>query len=71
VEPDLGAACANCGRSGGTLFPQGKNGSVCATCYESLARRRPEWSRLEVLGVAGLLLGSALITLGIIALLVR
>lgn len=41
---------------------------MCASCYEVIGRQRPEWSRLEIAGVAGLLLGSALIVVGVIAL---
>lgn len=65
------AACSRCGRPADRLFPREPAGRVCSACYESLARKRPEWSRLELLGVVGLLLGSALIVLAIVALIVR
>jgi hypothetical protein len=63
--------CARCGRQSEPLFPREPIGQVCASCYETLGRLRPEWSRLEILGIAGLLLGSALIVLAVIALLLR
>lgn len=64
-------ACARCGKSADTLFPREPVGDVCSGCYESLGRLRPEWSRLEVLGVVGLLLGSALLVIALLALLLR
>ena len=63
--------CAQCGRPSRRVFPRDKVGEVCSTCYEAIARRRPEWSALEILGIVGLLLGSALVMIAIIALLVR
>jgi hypothetical protein len=36
-----------------------------------MARRRPEWSAREVIGIASLLLGSALLMVALVALLVR
>ena len=63
--------CAQCGRPSTRVFPREKIGQVCSTCYETLARRRPEWSTLEIVGILGLLLGSALLMIAIIALLVR
>jgi hypothetical protein len=63
--------CAQCGRSNGRLFPRDKAGDVCSTCYEAIARKRPEWSAREILGIAGLLLGSALLMIAIIGFLVR
>lgn len=63
--------CAQCGRPSTRVFPRDKVGEVCSSCYETLARKRPEWSALEILGILGLLLGSALLMVAIIALLVR
>jgi recombinational DNA repair protein (RecF pathway) len=63
--------CAKCGRSTDRLFPRDRVGRVCATCYETVGRQRPEWSRLEIAGIAGLMLGSALLVIAVIALLVR
>ena len=63
--------CAQCGRAAPRVFPRDKVGQVCSNCYEALARRRPEWSPLEIVGILGLLLGSALLMVAIIALLVR
>ncbi len=65
------STCARCGRVTEHLFPREPEGQVCSSCYESLARKRPEWSRLEILGIAGLLIGSALIVLAIVALILR
>ena len=65
------STCAHCGRHADRLFPREKVGPVCATCYEVLGRQRPEWSRLEILGIAGLLIGSALLMIALIAFLVR
>jgi hypothetical protein len=63
--------CAQCGRPSTRVFPRDKIGEVCSSCYESLARRRPEWSVREIVGIATLLLGSALLMVALIALLVR
>ncbi|MDP3713032.1 MAG: hypothetical protein Q8R60_11190 [Mycobacteriales bacterium] len=63
--------CAQCGRRQERLFPRAELGQVCAHCYESLSRLRPEWSRLEYLGTAGLLAGFALVVVAVVALLVR
>ncbi|GAC1441314.1 MAG: hypothetical protein NVSMB55_08740 [Mycobacteriales bacterium] len=63
--------CAHCGRPSERVFPRDKAGDVCSSCYEVIARRRPEWSRLEVLGVIGLVVGSALLMVAVVALLVR
>jgi hypothetical protein len=63
--------CAQCGRSNGPLFPRDKVGDVCSSCYETIARERPEWSAREIVGIASLLLGSALLMIAVIALLVR
>ena len=71
VATDPLPACDNCGRASERLFPRDKVGQVCGSCYESLGRMRPEWSRLEVLGVFGLLIGSALLMIALIGLLVR
>ena len=59
--------CARCGRTSDRLFPRQPAGHVCATCYESIGRQRPEWSRLEILGVVGLMIGSALLVVALIA----
>jgi hypothetical protein len=53
------------------VFPREKVGEVCSSCYELLARRRPEWSGREIVGIASLLLGSALVMIALIALLLR
>ena len=60
--------CAHCGRRSEQLFPRDPVGRVCPTCYESLGRQRPEWSRLEIAGVVSLMIGSGLIVVGLIAL---
>lgn len=64
-------ACAQCGRTSTRLFPREKVGEVCSTCYEAIARKRPEWSAREIVGILSLLIGSALLMIAIIALLVR
>lgn len=64
-------SCDNCGRTVERLFPREPAGQVCSTCYETIGRRRPEWSAREIFGIAALLLGSALVMIAIIALLVR
>lgn len=74
VATDLiagGPTCAECGRRREPLFPREPVGPVCSTCYETLARRRPEWSALEIVGIAVLLLGSALLVIAVIALIVK
>lgn len=74
TEPPAAAAvltCDRCGRTSDRLFPRPPVGQVCATCYESVARQRPEWSRLEIAGVVGLMLGSALLVVAVIALVAR
>lgn len=71
VSADSMQACAHCGRLQERLFPRERVGQVCSSCYESLGRLRPEWSRMEILGVLGLLVGSGLLVVAVIALLVR
>jgi hypothetical protein len=63
--------CSQCGRPAPRVFPREKVGQVCSNCYEAIARRRPEWSAREIVGIATLLLGSALLMIALIALLVR
>ena len=71
MEAAAAKTCARCGRASERLFPRPPVGQVCASCYESVARQRPEWSRLEIVGVVGLLLGSALLVIAVIAVIAR
>lgn len=52
--------CERCGRATGRLFPGGRDGRVCASCYETRGRTGP--GRAEIAGTVALLLGVLLVT---------